>query len=351
MSLFSLVQPALDALDLDPQDLQVADAQSLVRRHYPNLSPDRPALIGPLTSAAPCAGLGALLQKAYPVGHDIALVSGLGTDELAMQRTSLDRLDEAGLGEGISLLYVPPLPFPGAVETFQNVVAHLRAPDGCPWDREQTHRSLRQGFQEEAYEVLDALDRDDLDSLVEELGDVLLHILLQAQIASEFDEFRMSDVVHHVHDKIVHRHPHVFDDLAVNGIDEILTNWEALKQQEKGEVAQAPSALDSVSPVLPALARAQSVQRHARGVNVLPDDPRELVDRIAGTLPRLLERSDGGDPREVLGEVLFDLSSLARKLGLDAESALREANLGFERRFRKIEEVARARESRSAAKQ
>ena len=346
MSLFSLIQPALAALELAPQDLQVADARSLVRRHYPNLSPDRPALVGPLTSAAPCAGLGVLLQQAYPAGHGVTLVSGLGTDQPMKQLTSLDRLDEVGLGEGISLLYVPPLPFPGAVETFQNIVAHLRAPDGCPWDREQTHRSLRQGFQEEAYEVLDALDRGDLDSLVEELGDVLLHILLQAQIASEYGEFRMSDVVHHVYDKIVHRHPHVFDDLAVNGIDEILSNWEALKHQEKAGVLQAPSVLDSIAPVLPALARAQSIQRHVRRLDVLPAEPRQLVDRILKALPGLLNQADGADPGEILGTILFDLSNLARKLGLDAESALREANLGFERRFRAIEEGASSRGTR-----
>jgi tetrapyrrole methylase family protein/MazG family protein len=217
---------------------------------------------------------------------------------------------------------------------FQDTVAHLRAQDGCPWDREQTHRSLRQGFQEEAYEVLDALDRDDLGALQEELGDMLLHILLQVQIATEQGEFRLSDVVCHVNKKIVYRHPHVFAGLQVEDVAEVLVNWEALKLQEKESAAETPAPLAGISVAMPALARAQSIQRHVDGSEMLENSVPALAARVASDLKRLGMAKEGVARTEALGDLLFELANLARKLGVDAESALREANLRFEEQFR-----------------
>jgi tetrapyrrole methylase family protein/MazG family protein len=194
---------------------------------------------------------------------------------------------------------------------------------------------LRQGFQEEAYEVLDALDREDLEDLVEELGDILLHVLIQAQIASELGEFRMSDIVRHVNTKIVHRHPHIFDGLSVNGVEEVLVNWEELKRQEKGQ--RASSVLDSVSLAMPALARAQSIQRHVDRTGLVSAEVNELLARVSDALPNLLAQVDHAAREAIFGDLLFELTNLARKLNLDAESALREANSRFERRFRSIE--------------
>jgi tetrapyrrole methylase family protein/MazG family protein len=339
MSFFALVDPALAALGIAPEELQIAGAAAVAARYYPNLSTDRPALIGVLQHAETCQELGRLLQKAYPANHSVTLVGGLGSDSPRLQPLSLGQLGQAELGDGMWLLYVPPLPCPGAVETFQATVAHLRAPDGCPWDRQQTHRSLRQGFQEEAYEVLDALDRGDVELLKEELGDMLLHILLQVQIATEQGEFRMSDVVCRVNTKIVHRHPHVFGDLAVQGVEEVLVNWEELKQQEKQGRAEAPSSLDGISPAMPALARAQSIQRHVDRLGVVSEGTEELVDRISAALAHLL--AGGGARGVALGDLLFDLTNLARKLGIDAESALREANTRFEEQHREFEAASR----------
>jgi MazG family protein len=160
---------------------------------------------------------------------------------------------------------------------------------------------------------------------------------MQAQIASERAEFRMSDVVCRVNAKIVHRHPHVFGDLSVSGVDEVLVNWEELKQQEKQAGQESPSVLDSVSPAMPALARAQSVQRHVDRTGFGSAEMDELASRISEALLALL--TEGGDrAREaLLGDMLFDLVNLARKLDIDAESALREANLRFERCFRSLE--------------
>ncbi len=343
MTVFALVEPTLRALDVPEQDLQVADATALARRCYPNLSTDRPALIGPLADAEQCASLRAVLRQAYPDVHPVTLVCHADGSPPATHSLPLGQLDRAPLGAGICLLYVPSLPYPGSVETFQDTVARLRAPDGCPWDRKQTHRSLRQGFQEESYEVLDALDQDNSELLKEELGDILLHILLQTQIASELGEFRFSDVIRHVNHKIVHRHPHVFADLQISGIDEILVNWETLKQQEKesrSESATAlPSALDGISAAMPALARAQSIQRHVDRFGVVAEGIEQLAARVAAALQRLSTGPTPTDREQLLGNLLFDLTNLSRKLDIDAEGALREANSRLERQYRDTEKA------------
>jgi tetrapyrrole methylase family protein/MazG family protein len=218
------------------------------------------------------------------------------------------------------------------VETFQATVAYLRAPDGCPWDREQTHQSLRKGFQEEAYEVLDALDRGDLEGLKEELGDVLLHILLQAQIATEEDEFTMSDLVCYANRKIVSRHPHVFGDLAVDGVGEVLANWEDLKRREKGRDCQGASLFEGIPLALPALARTQAMLRRAGGQGVDPFEGMLVEDSIAETWDRVTLAQDAAAKARRLGDLLFGLSAYAALAGIDAEGALRDANARFEHR-------------------
>jgi len=343
MTVFALIEPTLRALKVQERDLQVADAASLARRRYPNLSTDRSALIGPLADAEGRANLRAVLQQAYPIDHTVTMVCHAEGSPPVTHPMPLGQLDQAPLSAGTCLLYVPPLPYPTSVETFQNTVARLRAPDGCPWDREQTHRSLRQGFQEESYEVLDALDQGSPELLKEELGDILLHLLLQAQIAGELGEFRLGDVIRHANGKIVHRHPHVFADLQVDGIDEILVNWETLKQQEKesraGLEKTPPSALDGISQAMPALARAQSIQRHVDRFGVVAEEVGQLAVRITAALQRLSATPTSADREQLLGDLLFDLANLSRKLHIDAEGALREANSRFEAQYRDAEET------------
>ena len=335
MELYRQVLAALEALPSVPQDLQIVEATGLVKQHYPSVSTDRAAFVGPLDQDVLAPVCRRLLQ-AYPEDHAVVVI--VQTDgEASSKECILDRARCLELDGKPSLLYLPPLPCAGAVESFYDTVAHLRAPDGCPWDREQTHRSLRQGFQEEAHEVLDALDRGDLAALQEELGDVLLHILLQAQIATENSEFRLKDIVCGVNEKIVYRHPHVFGGLDVDGVDEVLVNWEALKQAEKGKKKEAPSALNGIALSMPALARAQSIQRHVHGAGVLDGDIGLLRERIKANLGQLVQLPDADSRDRCLGELLFDLAHLARKMGIDAESALRETNVRFEDWYRERE--------------
>jgi tetrapyrrole methylase family protein/MazG family protein len=339
MDLYQLVVPALAALGVSPPAIQVQRTEPLLARHHPHLNPDQPALIGPVESAAQCGALCARLAQVYPWEHGVTMLSGIGMPEVEVAAMRLAQVAERLPSVGPNLLYVPPLPCPGSVVSFQDAVARLRAPDGCPWDREQTHRSLRQGFQEEAYEVLDALDRGDLEALQEELGDILLHVLLQVQIATEKGEFRLSDVVCHVSNKIVYRHPHVFDGLDVQGVAEVLVNWETLKLQEKEGGAEAPSALAGIPEAMPALARAQSIQRRVDRTGVLETQVAGLTAQVASEVERLVTATERDEGARVLGQLLFDLANLARDLGVDAESALREANVRFEERFRAKEGI------------
>ncbi len=338
---FNLIQPALDALGKSPVELQVADADCLLAQRHPHLSTDRPALVG-LAEGGICASLQARLLQAYPEAHQVVIVEGLAQGHPSSRTVALAELERAVIEMPPAFLYLPPLPCPGAVETFQELVAHLRAPDGCPWDRRQTHRSLRQGFQEEAHEVLDALDRGDVESLKEELGDVLLHLLLQVQIAVEEGEFRLCDVICHAHSKIVRRHPHVFAGLQVNGVREVLVNWEDLKRREKQANDRAASVLDGISPSMPALARAQSIQRRVERAGVISTSVEELAACAVGHLDALRGSQEHEAQERELGELLFALANLARLLGLDAESALREKNSRFERDFRAAEHAGDA---------
>ncbi|MBN1640807.1 MAG: nucleoside triphosphate pyrophosphohydrolase [Anaerolineae bacterium] len=336
MDVYRLALSALAQLALSPDALQVYRTSALTARHYPDLNPDRPAVIAPIEHVSELARLAACLGQVYPEQHQVTLVTAEDGAEGQCVRTPLGRLPALAAPAVAAALYVPPLPCAGGVQTFQETVAHLRAPDGCPWDREQTHRSLRQGFQEETHEVLDALDRGDLDALKEELGDVLLHVLLQAQIAAEMGEFRMSDVVCAVNTKIVYRHPHVFGDLEVDNVDQVLVNWELLKGQEKASRAER-SALDGIPPTMPALARAQSLQRHVLSSYALEVDAGKAVHQVARAMQSLTDL-DPDRRAATVGQLLFDLANLARLLGVDAESALREASASFEARVRALEQ-------------
>jgi tetrapyrrole methylase family protein/MazG family protein len=208
------------------------------------------------------------------------------------------------------------------------VQARLRAPDGCPWDREQTHRSLARHLLEETHELLEAIDAGDEDAMRDELGDLLLQVTFHAQIAAEDGRFDIDDVAEGLVAKLVHRHPHVFGDVAVAGADEVLVNWEKLKAEETGG---RKGVDEDIPATLPALARAAKVQRRAAGwgftwrdVASALEKLREEVDELAAATQDTPERAE-----EEVGDVLLATVAVARLLGLDAESALRRATSTF----------------------
>ncbi|MHB9034346.1 MAG: nucleoside triphosphate pyrophosphohydrolase, partial [Anaerolineae bacterium] len=241
----------------------------------------------------------------------------------------------------LSAVYIPPLAQQGSPASYQNVVAHLRAPNGCPWDREQTHQTLRTHLLEETYEVLDALDADNMDKLREELGDLLLQIMLHAQIATEDGDFKLVEVVQANIDKLVRRHPHVFGNTTVNSSEDVLRNWEQIKRQERND--RTKSLLDGVSRALPSLSQAMEIQRRVARVGFDWPNAAQVMDKVHEELEEW--RTAESTPRQAseFGDLLFSLVNLARWYELDAESALRETNQRFARRFAYIEQQAAAR--------
>jgi tetrapyrrole methylase family protein/MazG family protein len=233
---------------------------------------------------------------------------------------------------------VPALNEPTSFEAFAGIVARLRAPDGCPWDRKQTHLTLRSHLLEECYETLAALDMGNTAKLREELGDLLLQIVLHAQIASEAGEFSISDVLVSIHDKIVRRHPHVFGTAHVEGVEEVLHNWERLKELERGEAGGAAGLLDGVPRALPALSQAQELQDRAARVGFDWPSVDGVLDKVREEIGEIGRAASGAEAAAELGDLLFVLVNLARWKEADAESLLRQASEKFRRRFHYIEE-------------
>lgn len=231
------------------------------------------------------------------------------------------------------------------------IMARLRDPDGgCPWDLEQTFRTIAPYTIEEAYEVADAIERDDMPDLRDELGDLLFQVVFHARMAEERGAFSFDEVVGAVVEKMIRRHPHVFAEDMVSGAGEMVVRWEEQKAAERAEKAGAegrpPGVLDGVAAGLPALMRALKLQRRAARVGFDWSDPADILDKIeeeVGELRRELALRDRARMSDELGDLLFALTNLARRLDLDPEEALRGTNAKFERRFRRVEELLRGR--------
>ena len=231
----------------------------------------------------------------------------------------------------------------GYMEEFKElveVIARLRAKDGCQWDREQTHSTLRPNMIEEAYEAVDAIDDNDLKHLQEELGDVLLQVLLHSQIASEEGAFSIEDVSRELKEKLIHRHPHVFGNVKVNSTDDILNNWDKLKAEEK---THRKSAMDGISKAQSALMSAQKISKRAVKQGFEWPDEETLYECINSEFEEFKEAKAEHDRvhmEEEFGDILFAVVNLARWNKIDAEQALIDANNKFMARFRKMEELA-----------
>ena len=339
----SFIGAVFTALELDPlPHTNVVDALELAHGHVPPFPPDAPALVAQLYSREVASEVKLTLMEVYPDEHPIVLVHAANTPQERVERLPLHDLDRSEFTGLLTTLYLPPLAPATSFESFQEVIAHLRAPDGCPWDREQTHQSLRSYLLEETYEVLSALDSADPHSLQEELGDLLLQIVLHAQIASEEGEFRMSDVLQQVNSKLVYRHPHVFGETQVDGVEHVLVNWERLKAAEKKQDGkQRESILDGVPLALPALIQAEQYQRRAARVGFEWPALQAVVDKIQEELAEVQQAETVENRLAEVGDLLFAVVNLARTLEADAETALREANARFRRRFGFIEKKTR----------
>jgi tetrapyrrole methylase family protein/MazG family protein len=215
-------------------------------------------------------------------------------------------------------------------------MARLRAPDGCPWDREQTHASLRRQILEEAHEVLEAIDSGDPAKLRDELGDLLIHVIFHSQIAEDDGDFTVDDVANGTVEKLVRRHPHVFADVEADTAAQVVKNWDAIKAEEKGEHAVD----EEIPPTLPALLRAYKVQRRAGSQGFDWRSPEGAMEKVREELGELERASTPEEIEGEIGDLLFAVAALARQHGVDAESALRGTTKRFAERFETLKSSA-----------
>lgn len=223
---------------------------------------------------------------------------------------------------------------------FIEIIEKLRSPEGCPWDREQTHKTLRENLIEETYEAVDAIDSGNIKDLKEELGDVLLQVVLHAQIASEEGNFNIEDIAKEISDKIVRRHPHVFSDTKVNGTEEVLVNWDKIKSKEKPE---RKSALSGIAKSLPALVMAAKLSKKAVKVGFEWPSTESLWNCFLSEIDEFketIEAADSDRMEDEFGDMLFCMVNIARWYKIDPEQALMRANRKFKTRFQLMEEIA-----------
>ena len=225
---------------------------------------------------------------------------------------------------------------PGTFQTLVDIVQHLRSPTGCPWDREQTHSSLKRNLLEECYEALEAIDHVDSAKLSEELGDILVQVVFHAQIAGEAQEFNIQDVLTTVSEKLIRRHPHVFGDAKASDAREVERNWEKLKLQEGAR----KSPVDGIPGELPSLAYAQLMQDRVGRAGFEWEDISGVLDKVVEEVNELKDSRDEEERTSEMGDLLFSLVNLSRWLGIHAEDALRQGNMRFQGRYVAMESLA-----------
>jgi tetrapyrrole methylase family protein/MazG family protein len=309
------------------------------------LNPRWPAIVTGVYNPRVAGNLKLALQRVYPPDHAVRLVRHPGLADASVTELSLVELDRVSIElDHLTHVVIPPVVgyVPnGSAHGLRAIVARLRAPEiGCPWDLEQTHRSLIPYAIEEAYEVVDAIEADDTAELADELGDLLLQVALHAEIADQQSEFEWNDVVRTLSEKLVRRHPHVFGSVSVSGAADVVRNWDQLKAAERAGDPPRQSALDGVPTSLPQLKRAAELARRATKAGFDWPTRDGTLAKVREELAELLAASSVAERREELGDLLYILAKLAWQEGVDPEEALRAANRKFTERFKVLEAIA-----------
>src|SRR6266487_833334 len=337
----SFIEPICTALEVDPFDagLQMVDATNLAALQAHEIA-------GKVIPTVPL-----LVTQVYNrrLARAVKLVRSAGIDsEEAIIEMPLYELDHNSYANHLSTLYVPPVDELTALrvpETLRYITMRLRRdPDGCPWDRQQTHQSLIRYVIEETYEVIETLEENDIEKLAEELGDLLLQVYLHAEIARQDGDFSLGDVYEHISAKMLRRHPHIFGDIAVDGAGQVVQNWEAIKRQERaktGKDVEQESVLDGVPQALPSLMVAQEYQKRVVKTGFEFTTMQGVYDKLTEELQELQQTTTPAEQFEEMGDLLYMVAKIARWLHIDAEEALRGANRKFRRRFQAMETMAR----------
>jgi tetrapyrrole methylase family protein / MazG family protein len=320
----------LSAGGVDPmQGYQCVPAGYLAQSYHPQLETNLPALITTITTPEVLVKVVQTLANAYPQNHAVTLFWLKAKDALTTEQIPLATVGSQPQPELPIALFVPPLPQFSSFSALQEIVAHLRSPDGCPWDRAQTLASMRQDLLSECAEVMEAIDAeasggDNGRHIAEELGDLLMGVILMVQIATDGGRFQLHDAVYSIVTKLRRRHPHVFGDVVVEGVQNVLTNWDAIKAQEKAAKGITTShPLDGVPAALPALEKARQLQSKAAKAG--------LLDRaaLAAANPALIGLLPDSPDEAALGALLWQLVAVAHGAGLNPEDALRSYTVHY----------------------
>jgi tetrapyrrole methylase family protein/MazG family protein len=332
---FQNISSTFETLRLTPPSkLTLLNGHLFSPLHYPPTPPDADTLILNIDSQELALQVKKVLLAVYPESHHVFV------DERGKRKE--ERLGDIGNNFSSTFnLFIPSLGVGTSFESFAEITAHLRAPDGCPWDKEQTHQTLRKHLLEESYETISAMDSNNVNEMREEFGDLLLQIVLNAQIASEAKEFNATQVIKHIYDKIIRRHPHVFGDLKLDGVDGVLANWEKLKEKERGKKKDDKGILDGVPISLPALSQAQEYQDRAARVGFDWKEIDDVLDKVKEEIEEIKKAESDFELASEIGDLFFVLVNLARWKNVDAESALRNTNMKFKKRFVHVEKRAK----------
>lgn len=331
------------SFNFDPiEGFQLLDATSL---RTEQLNPSLHTVVAQMYDRLTASDVKLTLMQSYPDEYPVWLGSYLGTDQEVIRKLPLYEIDHIDDWNNFSLLYVPRATeestYYRRFDYVKNIVTILRSPNGCPWDREQTHESIRKNLIEETYEVIDAIDAKDMENLQEELGDLLLQILLHSQMAEEEGYFDVFDVIYGLSDKLIRRHPHVFGENKANNANEALQNWQEMKIKEKaakGIDTANESILSGIPRSLPAILTAYKLQKKAASVGFDWSDVKDVMAKVEEEWKELKAATDEEQRLEEYGDLLFAIVNLARFLKLDPEQALALANRKFKERFSYIEE-------------
>ncbi|MGM0904594.1 MAG: nucleoside triphosphate pyrophosphohydrolase [Bacillota bacterium] len=341
----SFLDAIFQALKIDPIDgFQLVDGTALSRDM---IRLNTHTIIGQVYDQFVASEVKLSLMEKLPDEYEIAIVTAAGSRAEKIQWIPLYELDRATEVHNLTSVYVPPVKVEEVLyrefSTFRQIIADLRGPNGCPWDKKQTHESLKKYLIEEAYELIEAINNEDIDHIVEELGDVLLQVMLHAQIGEDDGYFTIEDVVQGISEKMVRRHPHVFGNVEAETEEEVLTNWQEIKQQEKGITQK--SMLEGIGKGLPNLLKAKELQKEAAKVGFDWPDITPVLDKVKEELVELQEAKQIGNQQEMeleFGDLLFALVNVARHYKIDPEEALFKTNQKFSQRFSYIEEKVAA---------
>ncbi|WP_375090829.1 nucleoside triphosphate pyrophosphohydrolase [Peribacillus sp. RS7] len=342
----SFLDPLFQAVRIDPiEGFQLLDGT--------DLSPDdlhitQHIIIGQVYDAFSASNVKLTLMEKLPDDYEVYIVTAAGSSQEKVTKCALFELDRQMELSNLTSVYVPPVREEALqyreFSKLRQIIAELRGPEGCPWDKKQTHESLKKYLIEEAYELIDSIDQEDDEGMVGELGDVLLQVMLHSQIGEDEGMFTIDDVIEGITAKMVRRHPHVFGNVEVNGEEDVLVNWQKIKEEEKGSEPKAMhSILDGIEKSLPNLLRAEVYQKRAAKVGFDWDEVSEAWKKVLEEVKELEEEvltpnRDVERIKSELGDLFFALVNISRYYDIQAEEAVYKANQKFQQRFTYIEE-------------